>query len=131
MNSLARHSLMLLLRLRRRLVAALTLMVIVTLCVSMECHAVGPRDAGLHTMTSVVLPATEHPDTPCCPIDDHDHADIEHCTSCLHCACNAPLAAQNTLLSYAPSVSLLNPIDRLNHLPEVYLPKFIPPQNLA
>ena len=120
-----------LLRLQRRMVAALTLMVIMTLSVSLDCHAVGPKDAGLHTMTSVVLPATEHPDTPCCPIDDHDHADIDHCASCLHCACNALLTAQETYLSYAPPVSSLNPIDRFNHLPEVYLPIFIPPQNLT
>ena len=120
-----------LLRLRRRLLAALTLMVIVTLCASVECHAVGPRDAGLHATTTVILPDTEHPDTPCCPIDGHGHADIDHCASCLHCACNALLAAKDTVLPYAPSVSLLNPIDRFNHLPEVYLPKFIPPQNPA
>jgi hypothetical protein len=120
-----------LLRHQRRLLAALTLMVIVTLCASVECHAVGPKDAGLHATTSVVLPATEHTDAPCCPIDDHGHTDVDHCTSCLHCACNAPLAALETFLSYAPSFSLLNPIDRFHLLPEVYLPKFIPPQNLA
>ena len=131
MNSLSRHSFMALLRLQRRLVAVFTLLVIMTLCVSVECHAVGPKDSGLHATTGVVLPATEHTDSPCCPIDDHGHTDADHCTSCLHCACNAPLAALETILSYAPSLSLLNPFDRFNLLPEVYLPIFIPPQNLS
>jgi hypothetical protein len=130
MNTPSLYSFMSLLRLRRRLVATMTLMVIMTLFVSVNCHAVGPRDAGLHA-TSNVLNALDHLDTPCCPVDDHDHADIDHCASCLHCACNAPLAAPGAVLSYAPSVSLLNPIDRFNHMPEVYLPIFIPPQNLA
>jgi hypothetical protein len=131
MNSQSRHSFMSLLRLQRRLVAAMTLTIIMTLLVSVDCHAVGPKDAGLHATTSVVLPATEHPDSPCCPIDDHGHTDVDHCLSCLHCACNAPLAALETILSYAPSLSLLNPINRFNLLPEVYLPIFIPPQNLS
>ena len=131
MNSLVRRSLMSTFRLQRRLVAAMTLMVLLTLCVSVDCHAVGPRDAGLHAVSSVVLPATEHSDSPCCPVDDHGHSDADHCTSCLHCACNALMASKETHLSYAPTVSSLNPIDRFNHLPEVYLPIFIPPQNLA
>ena len=131
MDLLTRLSLMSLLRIQRRLVAVLTLMVLIALCVSVDCHAVGPKDTGLHATTGVVLPVTENSDHPCCPVDGHDHADIDHCSSCLHCACNALLAAQGTVLSYAPTVSLLNPIDRFNHLPEVYRPIFIPPQNLV
>ena len=132
MNSSARHSLLSLLRFQRRLVAALTLTVLMTLWVSVDCHAVGPKDAGLHATTGKSLSAPGHPDTPCCPVDDHNHdADIDHCSSCLHCACNALLATQGVLLSYAPSVSSLDPIEQFNHLPEVYLQIFIPPQNLA
>ena len=117
------------LRACNRMVALLTLMVLMTLFVSVNCHAVGPKGDGLHTATA--LPVSDPADTPCCPVDDHDHTDVDHCTSCLHCACNAPLAALETVLIYAPSISLLNPIDRFNHLPEVYLPKFIPPQKQA
>lgn len=131
MDSLAPYSLMSLLRRQRRLVAALTLMVIMTLCVSMDCHAVGPTDTGLLMTVGMVRLDTEHSDTPCCPIDGHDHTDIDHCASCLHCVCNALLAAQDTILPYTPAISVMNPIDRFNHLPEVYLPIFTPPQNLS
>jgi hypothetical protein len=130
-NSFVGHSLMLLLRVQRRLVAALILMVITTLCVSMDCHAVGPRDSGLHATESADHHFTEPADTPCCPIDGHDHTDIDHCASCLHCVCNALLAATAPILTYAPALSSLNLVDRFNTLPEVYLPIFIPPQNLS
>jgi hypothetical protein len=128
---MAFHPFMSLLRLKRRLVATMMLMIMVTLCLSMECHAVGPKSNGLHGTTAIVLPPSGDSDTPCCPADDHNHGDLDHCTSCLHCACNAPLMGSDALISYTPSLSLLNPKDRFSQLPEVYLPIFIPPQNLA
>ena len=128
---MAFHHLMSLLRLQRRLVATMMLLIMVTLCLSMECHAVGPRSNGLHGTTTALLPPSADPAPPCCPVDDHDHGDRDHCTSCLHCVCNAPLLGGETVISYTPSLSLLTPKDHFSQLPEVYLPIFIPPQNLV
>jgi hypothetical protein len=114
----------------RRAIALIQLVVVLSVSVAANCHDIGPKKAGIHTTVAVSLPIPDTHESPCCPVDD-DHSDVDHCASCLHCACNALLADQETVLSYAPSVSMLNPIDRFNHLPEVYLPKFIPPQNHA
>ena len=120
-----------LLRASGRMVALLTLVVLMTLFVSVNCHAVGTRAAGLHATTSVPLPAAEHADTPCCPIDNHDHSDVDHCASCLHCACNASLLSMAVLPTYAPALSSLVTYEQFHALSDVFLPKFIPPQNLA
>ena len=130
MKSPVRHTLISLLRSRRRLIGLIPLLILLALSVSMECHAVGPRDAGVHGTSREPLSAGQT-DAPCCPMDGHDHGDMDHCDSCLHCACHAPLMQFVTLLSYAPSLSLLNPGERSNQLPEVYLPIFSPPQNRA
>jgi hypothetical protein len=125
------YTLMSHIRSQRRLIAIFPLFILLMLSVSFECHAVGPRENGLHTLTGEQLPINTSPEQPCCPLDDHDHADVDHCASCLHCACNVPLMALETLLTYAPSLSRLTPFNRSNQLPEVYLTIFIPPQNLV
>ena len=64
-----------LLRLQRRTVAVPILMVLMALCVSVDCHAVGPKDTGLHAKPGVVFSVTENSDHPCCPVDGHNHTE--------------------------------------------------------
>ena len=66
---------------------------------------------------------------PCTP--DEQHNDCDECDSCIHCACHAPLTVQTFQLRYAPLIITLSATDPFKHLPEVVLPKFIPPQNHA
>jgi hypothetical protein len=53
--------------------------------------------------------------------DGHDHA-------CVSCPCHAPLAALPVQPVYAPTITGISATDILQYLPEVYLPRFVPPQ---
>ena len=66
---------------------------------------------------------------PCTPLEQRK--DYDGCDTCTNCTCHAPLTIQSLQLRYNPVVSDLNTPDPFKHLPEVYLSKFIPPQNLA
>ena len=67
-----------------------------------------------------------------CPCAPHEqHKDHDGCNTCMNSACHTPLAIQQFHLNYSPIISDLRMSDPLTHLPEVYIPKFIPPQNLV
>ncbi len=68
-------------------------------------------------------------DAPCCP--DAGHGDSDHCQGCLSCPCHAPLAGDTLQLHYSPSFHILSFVEHHTAPPDVYLPKFVPPQNLA
>lgn len=70
-----------------------------------------------------------HGEGPCCP--DTGHSDGDHCQSCLSCPCHAPLAGHTLHLRYAPSFRILSFVEHHSAPPDVYLSKFVPPQNLA
>jgi hypothetical protein len=63
-----------------------------------------------------------------CPCTPEQHQESDGCDSCAHCTCHAPLTVQTFRLTYAPLVLALQVNDPFAHMPEVYLPKFIPPQ---
>lgn len=66
---------------------------------------------------------------PCVPLEQHK--DLDCCDTCVNCACHAPLTIQQFQLSYNPIILELGTSDTFKHLPEVYLSKFILPQNPA
>ena len=65
---------------------------------------------------------------PCCPVE---HDDSGACDDCVNCLCHASVILQPFRLSFIPVTFDIDPADPFNCFPEVYLPKFIPPQNLA
>jgi hypothetical protein len=66
---------------------------------------------------------------PCPPLEGHK--DCDDCDTCINCACNATLTIEQFQLSYNPIIIDLSTSDPFKHLPEVYLSKFIPPENLV
>jgi len=68
-------------------------------------------------------------DSPSCPLEQHN--DFDGCDTCINCSCHATLIIQPFLLSYNPITLDLRTSDPFKHLPEVYLDRFIPPQNQA
>ena len=60
-----------------------------------------------------------------------EHSDGDHCAAACYCACHLPVTIQPLRLHHAPVMSRLVAGEPFTFLPEVYLPKFIPPQNLA
>jgi hypothetical protein len=67
--------------------------------------------------------------SPCSPLEQNE--DYDCCDICINCACHASLALQPFQLGYLPTILELSAYVPFKHHPEVYLPKFIPPQNLA
>ena len=78
-------------------------------------------------ITHAKSPASQQ--SPCPPPIQHE--DNDGCDTCVNCPCHAPLTAQQLVLSYDPIVVSLRLSDPYHYLPEVFLSKFIPPQNLA
>jgi hypothetical protein len=66
---------------------------------------------------------------PCSPLEEHN--DYDGCDTCINCVCHAPLTVQQFKLGYDPIVLSIRSADPFKHLPEVFLSKFIPPQNPA
>ncbi len=66
---------------------------------------------------------------PSCPAGEH--TDDGDCASSCYCSCHLPVMSQFGFSVRTPHVSTLVPLDSFFRFPEVYFPKFIPPQNLA
>lgn len=66
---------------------------------------------------------------PSCPVDDHSVPD--HCDSSCYSPRHAPLTVPAVQIVYLPLISQLEFYEPFKALPEVYLPKFIPPDILA
>jgi len=91
-------------------------------------HAMqGHQTSAMVAVSSLEISASHQ--SPCSPLSPHD--DYDDCESCLNCACHAQLTIHPFQLSYNPSIIDFGTSEEFKHLPEVYLPKFIPPQNLA
>lgn len=93
-----------------------------------NAHAGQPQVAVSGDQGQDVSGGDPHP-CPCAP--QGPHQDSDGCDSCVNCTCHAPLTVQPFQLNYAPIIITLQWSDPFKHLPEVFLPKFIPPQNQA
>lgn len=114
-----------------KLIARLILMVVLTVsvnCVANNAHAM---DCNLSTTCENELyqgiSAVDH--CPCSP--NEQHKDAGRCDTCINCICHAPMTIKPFLLSYNPSILDMHTSEPFTLFPEVYLPKFIPPQNLV
>ncbi len=101
--------------------------------------------ATLHGVHENALAMQDHASGSGCTASSGDHAAHHHshdpspehdgdhgcCDSCVNCVCHASLAMHQFTLSYSPLVTALTPFEPYRHLPEVFLSKFIPPENLA
>ena len=66
---------------------------------------------------------------PSSPVNDHAASD-QYDPSC-HCPCHAPLTTQPVQITCSQRISPLLFIDPFKAIPEVFLSRFIPPQNRA
>jgi hypothetical protein len=62
-----------------------------------------------------------------CPTNNQNK-DLDGCAACNICLHNASLNTQSILISYSPFILDLHAYDPFKYLPEVHLPKFIPPE---
>ncbi len=105
-------------------------LILLLVMVSIALGGVACFGADSHAPNGVKASAVDsHGDAPCCP--DSGHSDGDHCQSCLSCPCHAPLAGDMLQFNHSPSFRLLSFFEHHTAPPDVYLPKFVPPQNLA
>ncbi len=67
--------------------------------------------------------------SPDCPGDHNPGAD--HDASGCYCSCHLPVTEQPIRIHHSPLIVSLTTFEPFTALPEVFLPKFIPPQNQA
>jgi hypothetical protein len=67
---------------------------------------------------------------PCHPAPEHSSSD-HFCYGNCNGPCHAPLSSVSVVFAYMPVGIPLSFSDHKQFIPEVYLSKFIPPQNLA
>ena len=104
--------------------------VFLVLCngVCSTAHALESQLSSLQV--SAVTDAAASFGVPCCP-DDHHDSESPACDDCVNCLCHVTVAPQLFRLNYLPVFSDISCFAAFRSLPEVYLPKFIPPQNLV
>jgi hypothetical protein len=65
------------------------------------------------------------PDAPASPLSTIDHFCLGDCG----CPCQAPLTSPAMTFSYSRTFTYLYPTEITLHIPEVYLPLFVPPDS--
>jgi hypothetical protein len=113
--------------------AVIAILVIVSLIASVVgglCSDVHP-DAHCSPAGSECSKISKTPGSvPCNP--DHDgHSDDGHCDDCCGCSCNRSVVSAVVDLHYSPLVTTLSGNEPLSVFPEVFIPKFVPPESLA
>jgi len=93
------------------------------------CRGAHAMDSSGANGPTAVRSLTADHGCPCCPDSHHDSDDV--CDDCVNCLCHASITPQGLLLSYLPVFSEIVSSDSFKFLPEVYLPKFVPPQSQA
>lgn len=118
-----------------KLVSFILIMVTLTLATAGLCYDAGAEEIAsaksLKTTHAAIPSLTSIKSNPIFP-GDQSTDDDGLCGPCRYCACHAPLITYQIRIAYTPRVVIVMiASDPLIVLPEVYLPKFIPPQNLA
>ena len=94
------------------------------LCSCLDSHAAQQLSS---SVTTECGSAADY--SPTCPVDDHSDAD--HDAASCFCSCHLPLIVLPLDILPSPIAGKLSFFETFTVMPEVYLPKFIPPQNLA
>lgn len=106
-------------------VSSLLLLVMLAITLQGSHESAHAMQSPVSGASSIAVAPAPH-DVPCSPFEHHH--DFDDCDNCVNCACHASLTIQSIQLSYNPAVSELQTFDTFKFIPEVYLPRFIPPQ---
>lgn len=86
------------------------------------------RESGVAKPGTTQVAAGHGVACPVCPPCSGDHP--QTCGGhCLSCPCHAPVGASPIAIAYSPSVSFIRAADPYILFPEVFLSRFVPPQN--
>lgn len=112
-----------------RFFTRLLILVILTMVMSADHrHAYALQSSPTQpALTAAIIEPDDHA-CPCAP--NGQQSDHHDCNSCCSCDCHAPLAPHAFTLDYTPCITELVLTTPFRKMPEVYLAKFVPPQNL-
>lgn len=91
--------------------------------------AAAEQSTGTQLQSFAAVDETAGDHCPHCP--DQGHSDSGHCDSSCSCSCHPPVIGQPVRIRLDEIVIDLVFLEPFTALPEVYLPKYIPPQNVA
>jgi len=120
----------------RRITALLLLLVTITglfMSLSEEVFCAGEYPGAHETAAaSYASGQAQFHDSNCPAVPSPSHSPDDHlCTGDCSCPCQAPLSFPIIAVSYSPQIVFLQHAEPARFVPEVYLPKFIPPQKQA
>lgn len=111
-----------------KIISLLMLLVLLNMTVDSVCASAHPMPC--HATTAGEQASNQELSAPhkcpCAPLEQHNGYD--DCNACLNCTCHALLAGGPLQINYNPTILALHISDPFKFLPEVFYPKFIPPQ---
>lgn len=113
----------------KKSVSYFLIMAILAVTMSLFAGNASHADGGKHT-PSVSKVASVETQSPCCPCDS-DHSSSDHCNSFCSCVCHAHLPVAAVQFASSLIVVPLQFHESFKAIPEVHLPKFVPPHILA
>lgn len=118
---------------RKLLSLKLISLLLLTVILTAMTHGLCDEAHASHHFLSAKSDQTESLSSPSnhctdCPVDDHDGGS-GNCDSCTNCICHTFSLLHHFNYLYLPFTSDLLTFQAFKPLPEVYLSKFIPPQN--
>ena len=105
------------------------LLIVTILAASGLCSCLDSHAAQQSPTAAVTTECGGADHCPACPGDNHSDAD--HDAASCFCSCHLPLLVFPMEIQPSPIAGKLSFFERFTAVPEVFLPKFIPPQNLA
>lgn len=117
-------------RLYRRIIALVQVMVMVMLAVPACCYELEPDHEKSSISQTAKANEADHDKCPCCPDENKADSDNDTCSTCSYCTYYAPLTPLIST-NFDPAIAPLIFPEEFTKLPDVHIPIFIPPQNLA
>ena len=107
------------------------LLLVIILIAAVHCGCAEAHENGSKVKAGAEITSISHTDgCPCCP-QGENHSSGDHGDACGSCGCHAAIPLAAFQLSYRPILIANQASSPYKHLPEVYLSRFIPPQNLV
>lgn len=112
----------------RKYFALFVLLAVFSAAVAGVCHE-GDKHAFQEKVDVIVVNSCPGQESPACPCEDK--TDTGTCGSSCGCPCHSPLTAEPFRVGCSRDIAVLALFEPFTVFPQVYLPIFIPPQNLV
>jgi len=115
----------------RKSISFLMVIAILTISVTGFCRGANAMELSGYSGNSQAVSYLDTIEKGCSTGPADKHSVPDHCDSSCNCPCHAPLTVEPVRISCSQKISSLTSFEPFKAIPEVYLSRFIPPQNLA